>query len=48
MSSEYERIYLNHSKLPGRMRIADSGLGWKAQSVPGSTTKSTPFLLPSI
>lgn len=47
MSSEYERIYLNHSKLPGRMRIADSGLGWKAQSVPGSTTKSTPFLLPS-
>lgn len=29
------------------MRIADSGLGWKAQSVPGSTTKTTPFLLPS-
>lgn len=47
MSSEYERIYLNQSKLPGRMRIADSGLGWKAQSVPGSTIKSTPFLLPS-
>lgn len=47
MSSEYERIYLNQSKLPGRMRIADSGLGWKAQSVPGSTTKTTPFLLPS-
>ncbi|AWU74489.1 uncharacterized protein C5L36_0A10740 [Pichia kudriavzevii] len=47
MSSEYEKIYLNQSKLPGRMRIADSGLGWKAQSVPGSTTKTTPFLLPS-
>jgi structure-specific recognition protein 1 len=47
MSSEYERIYLNQSKLPGRMRIADSGLGWKSQPVPGSTTKSTPFLLPS-
>lgn len=47
MSSEYERIYLNQSKLPGRMRIADSGLGWKAQSVSGSTTKSAPFLLPS-
>jgi structure-specific recognition protein 1 len=47
MSSEYERIYLNQSKLPGRMRIAASGLGWKAQSTPGSTTKSTPFLLPS-
>lgn len=47
MSSEYERIYLNQSKMPGRMRIADSGLGWKAQSMPGSTSKSTPFLLPS-
>ncbi|KAG0684334.1 FACT complex subunit [Pichia californica] len=47
MSSEYERIYLNQSKMPGRMRIADSGLGWKAQSMPGSTTKTTPFLLPS-
>lgn len=47
MSSEYERIYLNQSKMPGRMRVADSGLGWKAQSMPGSTTKSTPFLLPS-
>lgn len=47
MSSEYERIYLNQSKLPGRMRIAASGLGWKAQSTPGSTVKSTPFLLPS-
>lgn len=47
MSSEYEKIYLNQSKLPGKMRIADSGLGWKAQSVPGSTSKSVPFLLPS-
>lgn len=47
MSSEYEKIYLNQSKMPGRMRIADSGLGWKAQSMPGSTTKSPPFLLPS-
>ncbi|ODV82976.1 hypothetical protein CANARDRAFT_30444 [[Candida] arabinofermentans NRRL YB-2248] len=47
MSTEYEKIYLNQSKLPGRMRIADSGLGWKSQSVPGSTIKSTPFLLPS-
>lgn len=47
MSSEYERIYLNESKMPGRMRIADSGLGWKAQAVPGSTTKTEPYLLPS-
>ncbi|VEU23436.1 DEKNAAC104617 [Brettanomyces naardenensis] len=47
MSTEYERIYLNQSKLPGRMRIADSGLGWKAQAVPGSTVKTAPFLLPS-
>lgn len=47
MSSEYERIYLNQSKMPGRMRVAETGLGWKAQSMPGSTTKTTPFLLPS-
>lgn len=47
MSTEYERIYLNQSKMPGRMRLADSGLGWKAQTVPGSTKKVTPFLLPS-
>ncbi|QPG76266.1 hypothetical protein FOA43_003652 [Brettanomyces nanus] len=47
MSTEYERIYLNQSKMPGRMRIAESGLGWKAQSVPGATTKTSPFLMPS-
>ncbi|KAG7697084.1 hypothetical protein KL930_002466 [Ogataea haglerorum] len=47
MSTEYEKIYLNQSKQAGRMRIADSGLGWKAQTAPGSTVKSTPFLLPS-
>ncbi|GMM30440.1 FACT complex subunit [Martiniozyma asiatica (nom. inval.)] len=47
MSSEYDKIYLNQSRFPGRMRIADSGLGWKPQQIPGATTKSTPFLLPS-
>ncbi|KAH3662354.1 hypothetical protein OGAPHI_005606 [Ogataea philodendri] len=47
MSTEYEKIYLNQSKQAGRMRIADSGLGWKAQAVPGATAKSNPFLLPS-
>ncbi|GME99047.1 unnamed protein product [Ambrosiozyma monospora] len=46
-SLEYERIYLNQSRLPGKMRIADSGLGWKAQVSPGSTVKTQPFLLPS-
>lgn len=47
MSTEYDRIYLNQSKLPGRVRLADSGLGWKSQVSAGSTAKSTPFLLPS-
>ncbi|KAF6014430.1 hypothetical protein HII13_000775 [Brettanomyces bruxellensis] len=47
MSTEYERIYLNQSKLPGRMRLAESGLGWKAQTLPGSTAKTSPFLLPT-
>lgn len=29
------------------MRIADSGLGWKAAATGGSATKNAPFLLPS-
>lgn len=47
MSTEYDRIFLNASRLPGRVRLADSGLGWKAQASSGSTAKSTPFLLPA-
>ncbi|CAK7896679.1 FACT complex subunit Pob3p [[Candida] anglica] len=45
---DFEKIYLNQSKSPGRMRIADSGLGWKA-SVQSTATPNTnaPFLLPS-
>ncbi|GME67944.1 unnamed protein product [[Candida] boidinii] len=44
---EYEKIYLNQSRAPGRMRIADSGLGWKGATIPGSTVKTAPFLLPA-
>ncbi|GMF61648.1 unnamed protein product [[Candida] boidinii] len=29
------------------MRIADSGLGWKGATIPGSTVKTAPFLLPA-
>lgn len=45
-NTDFEKIYLNRSRLNGRMRIADSGLGWKASA--SSTDKSNaPFLLPS-
>ncbi|KAM9887833.1 hypothetical protein OXX79_013342, partial [Metschnikowia pulcherrima] len=43
---DFEKIHLNQSKLSGRMRLADSGLGWKAAVPPGSAP-SAPFLLPS-
>lgn len=45
VNTDFEKIYLNQSRLNGRMRIADSGLGWKAASTLGST--AAPFLLPS-
>lgn len=44
-NTDFDRIYLNQSKLNGRMRIADSGLGWKATG-PNNATNA-PFLLPS-
>lgn len=44
VNTDFEKIYLNQSRLNGRMRIADSGLGWKAASVNGAA--SAPFLLP--
>ncbi|EGW33396.1 uncharacterized protein SPAPADRAFT_66363 [Spathaspora passalidarum NRRL Y-27907] len=49
VNTDFEKIYLNQSKLPGRMRIADSGLGWKAINPPAgsSAAPSVPFLLPS-
>lgn len=45
VNTDFEKIYLNESRLNGRMRIADSGLGWKVSSASG--TNSAPFLLPS-
>ncbi|ODV63573.1 FACT complex subunit POB3 [Ascoidea rubescens DSM 1968] len=46
-SVEFEGIYLNQSKSQGRMRIADSGLGWKAIiSKNNPSTNNPPFLLP--
>lgn len=45
VNTDFERIYLNQSKSTGRMRIADSGLGWKA-SGPNNANRE-PFLLPS-
>lgn len=45
VNTDFEKIHLNQSRLNGRMRIADSGLGWKAAS--SSANGSAPFLLPS-
>ncbi|ODV79755.1 DNA polymerase delta binding protein [Suhomyces tanzawaensis NRRL Y-17324] len=45
VNTDFERIYLNQSKSNGRMRIADSGLGWKASGA--NNANSAPFLLPS-
>ncbi|KAK6458700.1 DNA polymerase delta binding protein [Scheffersomyces xylosifermentans] len=41
VNTDFEKIFLNQSKNSGRMRIADSGLGWKEGTV------GEPFLLPS-
>ncbi|KAG2733033.1 hypothetical protein G9P44_004023 [Scheffersomyces stipitis] len=46
VNTDFEKIYLNQSRNNGRMRIADSGLGWKASSA-GSNGNADPFLLPS-
>lgn len=49
MSTDFDRIYLNQSKVNGRFRIADSGLGWKASTSGGSAAnqQNAPFLLPA-
>lgn len=48
VNTDFERIYLNQSKNSGRMRIADSGLGWKGSAVAnGNSSNNAPFLLPS-
>lgn len=43
---DFERIYLNQSKANGRMRIADSGLGWKVSNLT-SNPPPAPYLLPA-
>ncbi|KAF5131772.1 hypothetical protein DV495_001954 [Geotrichum candidum] len=50
MTTQFDNIYLNQSRLPGRVRMAPSGLGWKAHEVKnrgGSSAAkaSEPFLL---
>lgn len=47
VNTDFDKIYLNQSRLNGRMRIADSGLGWKASASSSDGSSSTPFLLPS-
>lgn len=44
VATDFDRIYLNQSKNNGRMRIADSGLGWKGANT--SNSNNAPFLLP--
>lgn len=48
-TTQYENIYLDQSRAPGRIRMAESGLGWKAsdKAQGGSAKVSEPFLLPS-
>lgn len=46
VNTDFDKIYLNQSRLNGRMRIADSGLGWKA-AASGDSAANAPFLLPS-
>lgn len=45
VNTDFEKIYLNQSRLSGRMRIADSGFGWKASGSTGAS--NAPFLLPA-
>lgn len=47
VNTDFEKIYLNLSKGYGRMRIADSGLGWKLSSSQNNQQQSEPFLLPT-
>ncbi|KAK9239205.1 hypothetical protein V1525DRAFT_398834 [Lipomyces kononenkoae] len=41
--TQFENIYFNQSVRPGRLRFANSGLGWKASS---KNATQPPFLLP--
>ncbi|KAK9480404.1 hypothetical protein V1514DRAFT_325333 [Lipomyces japonicus] len=42
--TQFDNIYFNQSARPGRLRFANSGLGWKSSSKASSTL--APFLLP--
>ncbi|AOA60332.1 FACT complex subunit [Komagataella phaffii CBS 7435] len=44
---DFDTIFLNQSKAPGRFRITSSGLGWKPSSQVPTKGKTDPFLLPS-
>lgn len=41
--TQFDNIYFNQSSRPGRLRFANSGLGWKSSS---KTVQTPPFLLP--
>ncbi|AET37401.1 FACT complex subunit POB3 Ecym_1149 [Eremothecium cymbalariae DBVPG len=47
MSTDFDRIYYNQSKVSGRFRLGEGGLGWKASATGGSasTQNNEPVLL---
>lgn len=48
MTTQFDSIYFNQSRASGRMRMMESGLGWKASEKGGSATKNQePQLIPS-
>jgi len=50
MSTQYDGIYFNQSRVSGEVRMSTDGLGWRATQkvTAGSTSKvSKPFLLPA-
>ncbi|VVT57867.1 uncharacterized protein SAPINGB_P005910 [Magnusiomyces paraingens] len=50
MSSQYENVYFNQSRVPGLVRLNNQGLGWKANEVKsrgGSIKVPETFLLPA-
>lgn len=47
VNTDFDRIYLNQSRGSGRMRIAESGLGWRRAQLDTNAGDNTPFLLPA-
>lgn len=47
MSTDFDRIYYNQSKISGRFRLGEGGLGWKPSAAGGSASsqKNEPILL---